>query len=57
MAEVRKRKVREGYTTDEMRVITDRMLKDSVEHLRVRLRAAWKKRDELERRLRHGTAV
>ena len=47
----------EGYTIAEMRVLTDRMIDESVERLRKRLREAWKKRAEQDRKMRHETVV
>ena len=47
-----RKRAKEGYTLAEMRVLTDRMIDDSVERLRKSLRAAWKKRvDTAQNRL------
>jgi len=48
---------KEGYTLAEMREITNQMIDESAERLRKRLRAAWKKQAEQERRIRHEAAV
>jgi len=52
-----KKKILEGYTIAEMRLLTDRMIDESAERLRKRLREAWKKQASLERRKPHGIAV
>ena len=49
-------KIMEGYAPDEMRVLTNRMIDDSVERLRKRLRVAWKKQSGV-RDVRHGATV
>ena len=51
----KKAKITEGYSLAEMRVITDRMIDESVDRLRKRLRAAWKKAGA--RNVRHGATV
>jgi len=52
-----KKRVKEGYTIAEMRLLTDKMIDESAERLRKRLREAWRKRAAEERRTRHGIAV
>lgn len=57
---MKKKKVakrKEGYTTTEMREITHRMIDESAERLRLRLRVAWKKQASEEKMIRHGVAV
>ena len=54
---VQVKREKEGYTLEEMRVLTDRMIDDMVDRLRVRLRSAWKKREEERKRSRHGITV
>jgi len=51
----KKKGATEGYSVSEMRVLTNRMIDESVERLRRRLRAAWKKAGA--RNVRHGAAV
>jgi hypothetical protein len=52
-----KKKAKQGYSIDEMRAFTDALLRGAVDDLRVRLKAAWKKRAAEDRRVRHGTSV
>ncbi|MDO8522321.1 MAG: hypothetical protein Q7S08_03475 [bacterium] len=51
----KKTKMTEGYSLAEMRVITNRMIDESVDRLRKRLRVAWKKTGA--RNVRHGATV
>ena len=51
------KKVKEGYSLAEMRVLTDRMIDQSMDRLRKRLRAVWKKQAVADRRVRHGVIV
>lgn len=57
MARRKAKRVKEGYTLAEMRVLTDRMIDESMNRLRKRLRAAWKKQEAVDRRVRHGVIV
>jgi len=52
-----KKRAKEGYTIAEMRALTDKMIDESTERLRKRLREAWKKRAAKDRRTHHGIAV
>jgi len=53
----KKAKIAEGYTLSEMRELTNRMVDESAERLRRRLRAAWKRQTKQRARIRHGVAV
>lgn len=50
-------KEKEGYTLAEMRALTDRMIDESMDRLRMRLRAAWKKQTVDKRRAPHEITV
>jgi hypothetical protein len=50
-------KIKEGYTLEEARALTNKYIDESMERLRVRLREAWKKQAAEEKKIRHGIAA
>jgi len=52
-----KANVKEGYSLEEARALTKQYIDQSMERLRIRLRAAWKKQAAENRKIRHGIAA
>ena len=53
----KKKKIKERYTLAEARALTDQYIDESMERLRIRLRAAWKKQAAEKKKIRHGIAA
>jgi len=53
----RKKKIKEGYSLQEARALTNQYIDESMERLRIRLREAWKKQAAEEKKIRHGITV
>lgn len=53
----RGKKIKEGYSLEEARVLTNQYIDESMERLRIRLREAWKKQAAEEKKIRHGVAI
>ena len=54
---MKKKKIKEGYSLEEVRILTDKYIDEMAERLRKRLRAARKTRVAERRHIRHGVAA